>query len=184
MNLASTRTLESLRPVLQEPEAKGPNPVYKVFNDLDEHLKDQGWINQTIIEPGKIGEEYTKTFGHYHSHPRDERYRVESGEGVLILQKGKPDMVGEVLLVRAKAGDEILITPEYGHSWSNIGDKKLVLVDNWKDGHSPGDYQPIEDYQGMAYYLVDQDSPTAIPNPTYKNLPAPQWINAIELQHG
>ena len=31
-----------------------------------------------------------------------------------------------------------------GHSWSNIGKEPLITLDNWKEGHTPGDYEPIE----------------------------------------
>jgi len=175
----TTRTLKDLAPVLQNPEAVGPSPVYEVFIEPENNE----WVNRTVIQPGYLGEEYTKTFGHYHTHPVAELYKVESGEGVLLLQKGTPDIVEEVLLVRAKAGDKILINPEYGHSWSNTGNEELVLLDNWKDGHTPSDYQPIESHAGMSYYIVDQSSkPIPIPNPIYKNLPPPHWINAVELQ--
>lgn len=181
MQPSNSRTLKSLKPVLQNPDSTGPDPVYKVFTDSTE----KEWVNKTVIQPGRLGEEYTKTFGHYHTHPASELYRVASGEGVLILQKGKPDMVEEVLLVRAKAGDEILIAPEYGHSWSNTGTENLVLLDNWKGGHMLQDYQFVEDHQGMAYYLIDKgDKMEAVKNPTCKNLPDCKWINAKNLQEG
>ncbi|MBI2591001.1 MAG: hypothetical protein HYW33_04015 [Candidatus Blackburnbacteria bacterium] len=188
MELVSTRKLESLKQVLQEPNSSGPNPVYKVFS----FKSPSEWANNTVIKPGKLGREYTKTFGHYHTHPLEELYKVESGEGVLLLQKKhigngewNPDIVDEVLLIRAKAGDEILITPEYGHSWSNIGNQELVLLDNWNDGHVPQDYEEIEKHQGMAYYITEENGiATAIPNPTYKDVPVPQWVDALELQQG
>lgn len=178
MRLVSTRTFEELREVLKDPDSSGPNPVYTVSTDLD----NPSWVNQTEIAPGRLGEEYTKTFGHYHSHPVGELYKVKEGEGVLILQKHKD--VDEVLLIHAKAGDEILITPEYGHSWSNTGTTPLMLLDNWSEGHSQRDYEPIRQHQGMAYYIVERaGEPKVIPNPTYKNLPEPQWIEAKDLQN-
>lgn len=174
----SLRTLDQLRPVLQNPRSTGPDPVYQVFTDLD----DLPWINKTIIQPGKIGGEYPKTFGHYNGTRVDETYKLSQGEGVLLLQKGKPDATGEVLLIKTEPGSQILIAPDYAHSWSNVGSTKLVLLDNWNHGHTLHEYKPIEEYHGMAYYLVEEDNQAkAVPNPNYKNLPEPVWLTAEEF---
>lgn len=173
------RTLEQLRPVLKNPElVEGPDPVYEVVEAA------APWVNKTIIAPGKLGEEFTKTFGHYH--PQDapvETYEVVSGAGVLQLQKGMPGQVEEVVLVRAKPGDQIKIPEEYGHSWSNVGSTPLVLLDDWSVGHTPADYEPLEETHGMAYYLVEENGQTkAVANPNYKNLPEPVWMTAEEFK--
>lgn len=189
MKLLTTRTAKDLNPVLENSPLNNSDVIYMVYTELDEKLQSQGWVNKTVLKPGRLGEQYTKTFGHYHTHPIEELYRVEEGEGILLLQKKHhedgtwtPDLIDEVLLVQAKAGDEILITPEYGHSWSNVGNSPLVLLDNWNDGHTPDDYEQIQNHQGMAYYIVEEDGkPHTIPNPTYKRLPKPIWINAEDL---
>lgn len=175
VQLSSTRTLEQLRPVLKDPASSGPPTVYEVFPSEGE------WVNKTVVYPGKLGEEYTKTFGHYHPEGApDEVYRVTEGEGILELQKKN---LSEVLLVKAKSGDEIVITPEYGHSWSNISTTPLILVDNWEIGHTRADYGPIERIGGMAYYLVELNGePQAVPNANYKNLPEPVFLTAEEFR--
>ena len=180
-----TRTLEDLKPVLQDQNSQGPSPVYSV-----EPAKVESWVNKTTIQPGKIGEEYTKTFGHYHTAKAEpELYRVESGEGILVLQKKHievgewiPEKVDQVLLIRAKAGDQILITPEYGHSWSNVGSSPLVLLDNWAYNHSDEDYAFIAKHRGMAYYLTDNgEAPTPVRNENYVDTPEPIWATSQQL---
>jgi glucose-6-phosphate isomerase len=193
MQLGSVRELSALRPVLSDPQSRGPDPVYWVFSDVSEAGK---WANITLIAAGrfdgkKVGGEYPKTFGHYHGTQVDETYCLAEGEGIMILQKkhldkkGKwiPEMVDEVFLVRARPGDELVIKPEYGHSWSNTGDYPLISFDDWRAGHSPSDYQDIKRLQGMAYYLVDDGGePKAVPNPRYKSLPKPVWLTAAEFR--
>lgn len=179
MTQVSVRKLDQLRSVLMDPQATGPDPVYQVEHDVG-----NGWENKTMIAPGKIGQEYTKTHGHYHPEDApDETYQVVEGEGVLELQKGHPDAISEVIFVKSKAGDQIKIKEGYGHSWSNVGKGPLVLVDDWQGGHSPADYEPLDAKGGMAYFLVKEDGePKAVPNPTYKDLPEPIWLTPEEVR--
>lgn len=176
MRLASSRSLlEEMKVVFYEADVtSAPDPVYQVFTDLGDHF----WINKTVIFPGRLGKEYPKTFGHYHGVNIDEKYYVAQGKGILILQNKK-----EVLLIKAGVGDEIVIKPEYGHSWSNVGDGELVLYDNWSTPHSPTDYEQIEKLHGMAYYLVEEEGKIkTLPNQNYKNLPEPVWLTTEEFR--
>ncbi len=198
MKLVSSRSLEEMRSVFLNPEASGPDPVYQVF-DVS---KDNSWINQTVIAHGRYGDEYPKTFGHYHGTPVPEIYVEVQGEGILLLQKKHfendvwvPEMVDEVILIKAKHNDKIIITPEYGHSWSNIGNTDLVSYDDWHKGHTPADYEMIQKLHGMAYYLTSENGEVKpVPNPNYeallhssfsaladKNLPEPKWLTSEEF---
>lgn len=186
MRVSAIRDLAGMKPVLMEPSATGPDPVYWVFNDIS-HKKD--WVNLTLLASGRLGSEYPKTFGHYHSSPVPEIYHRIHGEGILILQKKHfegetwvPERVDEVLIISAKHGDELTITPEYGHSWSNTGDLPLILYDTWNAGHQSTDYAMIEKLHGLAYYLVEsENNPKAVPNPNYTNLPEPTWMTVEEF---
>src|SRR3989344_3042919 len=181
MKLSSTRNLADLKKVLKDPASSGPDPSYWVFSEVS----DSKWANITVWAPGKYSEEYNKTFGHYHpENALDETYHVIEGNGVLQLQKRFiengdwiTEKVGEVFLIKAEAGDEIIIPWEYGHCWSNIGDGPLLTFDNWRSGHDPSDYEPIERLKGLAYYLTDENGEVkTIPNPNYKDLPEPEWL--------
>jgi len=197
MKLNVQKTLEQLKPVLISSKSKGPDPVYFVFQELE----DKKWANITIIQNGKLGTEYPKTYGHYHGTDVNETYKVLAGEGVMQLNKKHMDgenwdssKVDAVYLVRAKEGDEITITPEYGHSWSNVGDLPFITFDNWTSGHTPTDYEDVEKHHGLAYYLVEEKGqPKAIPNPNYQHCPKssghscyatapePIWMTAEEF---
>ncbi|MFA5933293.1 MAG: glucose-6-phosphate isomerase family protein [Microgenomates group bacterium] len=185
MKLNTQKTLEQLKPVLISSKSEGPDPVYFVFQEI----KDKKWSNITIIQNGKIGIEYPKTFGHYHSVNVNETYHVVAGKGVLQLMKKHmegdkwdPSKVDEVYLVRIKEGDDVIITPEYGHGLSNTGDFPLITFDNWTVGHPASDYEEIEKHHGLAYYLTEENGkPKAIPNPNYRYSPEPIWITAEEF---
>ncbi len=167
MTLRFSRDLSQMRPVLKDPTASGPDPVYDVYKDLD-----NGWENKTIIYPGTYNGEFTKTFGHYHADGKSEVYYIESGDGLLIMQKDD-----EVLFIKTKSGDKVTISPQYAHAWINIGTIPLVSYD---DHHDPkDDYKPIEAKHGLAYYIMDDNGqPQAVVNPNYQNPPAPKWLKA------
>ena len=169
MTLRFTRPLEQMRPVLFDPTATGPDPVYQVFTNLD-----NSWINLTILQPGTYNGEYSKTFGHYHADGKDEVYRIEEGEGILLMQTEN-----EVLVIKAQTGDKVLIPHQYGHCWINLGKDPLVSYD---DHLMPqDDYEDIKKMHGMSYYIInDNGQPKAVENPNYPNHPEPKWLTAKE----
>jgi oxalate decarboxylase/phosphoglucose isomerase-like protein (cupin superfamily) len=188
MDIRSKRKLKKQTEVLKNPKATGPDPVYAVFDKLGM----DGWENETVLVNGSYDGEFPKTYGHYHpEHAPPEKYELVSGQGVFLLQKkfydenGKwiPEKVREVLLVKAeKPGTQIVVNPDYGHSWSNVGNEPLVTLDDWTYKHTPGDYIHIERLRGMAYYLVEKNGEVeAIPNSNYKDLPKPKWITSEDL---
>lgn len=163
-----------MRQVMLDPdETSGPDPVYQVFTDLNDHF----WINKTVVAPGKLGREFTKTLGHYHQVKVDEIYYVAGGSGVVTLQSD-----AEILLVKVEVGEQVIITPELGHSWSNVGETELVLFDNWSVPHSPTDYAWVEIEHGMGYYLTgEKEAISLVPNPKYAKLPSFKWLTADEF---
>lgn len=191
MLLKSTRTLGEMYPVLfdknveKDVKENSSTPIYWVFSNVSKY-----WENMTVISPGKFNGEFSKTFGHYHSSTSIERYKLLSGKGILLMQKRRFDdddwvdnEIENVYFVELVPGDEIEISSEWGHSWSNIGDEPLITLDDWKDGHQKHDYEVIENMGGMSYFLVSKDkSANFIPNKKYKELPKPEWITCEDFK--
>jgi len=82
VKLSLIRDLKSLRLVLKDPEAVGPDPAYWVFSEIGGL-----WNNITLIAPGNYNGEFPKTFGHYHETHVNEKIHVIEGKGVMLLQK-------------------------------------------------------------------------------------------------
>lgn len=187
MKLASTRSLENLRVVLKDKNATGPEVAYWVFSDIS--LEE--WENLTVWSPGTYNGEFVKTYGHYHGTDDLETYRIISGEGILIIQKkffeGNEwikNKVAEVIFIKPKIGEDIILSPEWGHAWVNIGMGPLITYDNWRAGHDPSDYAVMEELSGMAYYIVSENGEVkAVPNPNYQDLPEPKWFTATEFKN-
>ncbi len=176
------RTDEKMREVLMDPNAPGPAFHYYMVRGG----KDQR--NITIWEPGTVGGEYIKTYGHYHIGNLDETYWILQGEGIALLQKlasneaGEvlPDVVEEFKAIVVKPGDEIYMAPRQGHLLVNTGDTYLVTADNSpvdfeeKDpvtlpGHA--NYELVKQMRGFAYYVVENNGQPALKkNSLYKEI--------------
>jgi glucose-6-phosphate isomerase len=177
----ATRTHEAMKPVLKNPEAAGPAVHYYMIRGG----KDQR--NITTWEPGTVGDEYIKTFGHYHIGHLDETYWVLEGEGVLLMQKleqadGQPNIkrVAEFKALKVKAGDNVFIPAGHGHLVANVGSTFFVTADDSPvdfteadpaslPGHA--DYHMVEQMHGFAFYVVERNGgPALIRNPRYETV--------------
>ena len=178
----ASRSHEKMQEVLMDPNAKGPSIHYYMI---------RGGVNQkniTVWEPGTVGEEYIKTYGHYHVGDLDETYWILFGEGVALLQKRAvdekgnelADVIEEFKAIKVKPGDEIYMPSGYGHLVANTGRTYLVTADTSpvdfeeKDPASlPGhaDYQPVQQMKGFVYYVVEKNGqPVLKKNPLYKEI--------------
>ncbi len=182
----TARTYDAERPVLMSPDAQPPfKEMYLMYRNV--HFKDdESKLKQskvgydiTVIPPGKIGEEFNKTQGHYHAtkvgtpFAYPEVYEVISGHALFLLQKMDPTYseVITVIAMEAKAGDKVVYPPNYGHIIINIGDETLV-TSNWVATDFERLYDQIIDKKGLAYYVVaDGDGYKFVPNPNYKDVP-------------
>jgi oxalate decarboxylase/phosphoglucose isomerase-like protein (cupin superfamily) len=192
MRLEWLRSKAEIKDVLLEPKANGPEIAYWIFSDLSSKTKNTNkkkWQNMTVIAPGLYGNEFPKTYGHYHTHHVLETYKLTAGEGIFILQKKfmekgqwNPEKVSEIYMVKLSPNEEIVVPHEFAHSWSNIGDTPLVTFDDWDSGHVPTDYEAIKRLKGMCFYIVNDGGIKFVPNPRYKNHPEPKILTAKEFQ--
>lgn len=177
----AVRTHEKMRDVLKNPEAMGPaTHYYMVRGGTDIR-------NITVMEPGVVGDEYIKTYGHYHIGNLDETYTFAFGEGIVLQQKlveengvPQPDRVDVFRAIQVKAGDTAYMPPGFGHLMLNVGKTYLVMIDDSpvdfgdKDPVSmPGhaDYEMVKEMHGFAYYVIEKDGkPALVKNPLYKEV--------------
>ncbi len=164
---ADIRWAEDLKPVLAFPEELRENfPAYYMFRDLYYSKSDRERILEhrlrfdlTVIPPNKIGKEFIKTFGHYHPPAEGnlsytEIYEVLSGEAIYLLQKVEDGKITDVIVVEAKAGDKVIIPPNYGHVTINPSNKELRMT-NWVCRDFKSDYEPYERLRGACYYYTE-----------------------------
>lgn len=173
-----------------DPTAEGPAIHYHMVRGGSSQR------NITIWEPGMVGGEYIKTYGHYHVGKLDETYWVILGEGVVLVQKravdtdGNPidDEIEQAYAVHVKPGDTLFIPAEWGHLVANISKTFFVTADdspvNFEEvdpvslpGHA--DYEAVKKMRGFCYYIVEKEGkPVLVRNSKYKKAPE---IDIIEV---
>ena len=119
----------------------------------------------TIMAPGKVGDEYYMTRGHFHERPdRGEAYYTQSGQGLLLLEARG----GETRTVEMRPGVCAFIPPDWAHRSINTGDETLVFV--WFCATDAGhEYGEILE-RGMRKLVVEQDGRAAvIGNPNFRS---------------
>lgn len=158
------RSLDAMRPVLRDPEAAGPDPLYWMYRDAGVRAdtgpaRDLGLrYDLTVLAGTAVGAERVKTFGHVHpaapggdlAYP--ELYQVVAGRGFILLQREREGWT-ETVAIPCGPADLVLIPPGYAHATVNDGDEPLVLA-NWVAGGFRSDYGPIAERRGMAFYRL------------------------------
>lgn len=178
----AARTHERMKDVLLDPNAVGPAVhYYMIRGGVDQK-------NITVWEPGLVGKEYIKTYGHYHVGKLDETYWILYGQGIALLQKLAVDTQGNMVAdtveefkaVPVKQGDSVYMPAGYGHLVANIGKTYFVTADDSpvnfeeKDPTSlPGhaDYELVKKMGGFVYFVVEENGkPALIRNIKYKKI--------------
>lgn len=191
----ATRTHEAMKPVLMNPNAVGPAIHYYMIRGGSKQK------NVTIWEPGTVGGEYIKAFGHYHVDDLPETYWIRNGEGIVLLQKLEsdeagnliPDRVSEFRVILVKEGDTVHIPERYGHLVANTSDTFLTTVDDSPvdfgdadpSGH-PGhaEYSLVEKMHGFAYYVVKHlGKPALIRNTKYVHIELQELAGLVVLEN-
>lgn len=169
----AARTHEKMREVLMNPDAPGPAVHYYMIRGGETQR------NITVWEPGLVGGEYIKTYGHYHVGDLDETYWIIFGEGLILKQKmtEDPTVVEEFSITRVRQGDSVFLAPGYGHLAINTGstffvtaDDSPVRFDDPDPAGLPGhaDYESVKKMRGFAYYVIEKDgAPVLVRNTHY-----------------
>jgi glucose-6-phosphate isomerase, archaeal len=169
--LVQTRRLSDLKGLFADTEAEtalmGENPIlYEVYEASDNPaVAGQLRYSTTILYPGKVGDEYFMTKGHYHAlSDRAEVYFCLSGEGYLLLQTPE----GEINAQKMTPGAAAYVPPYWGHRTMNTGSEKFVFFAVYP-ADAGYDYATIAE-KGFASIIVERDGqPAVVPNPRHRN---------------
>ena len=163
------KRLSELERIFQDEEGRdrdvrmrGDPLVYEVMEYREEGS--DLFFGTTTIFPGKVGNEFYMTRGHFHRR-RDmaEVYYTHHGTGVLLLES----RTGQSELVEMHPGLCAFIPPDWAHRSINVGDDRLVFVwvCNPQAGH---DYAEISSC-GMRRLVVDDPSGyRVVDNPSFR----------------
>lgn len=121
-------------------------------------------FGSSITYPGKVGNEYFMTKGHFHTIlATAEVYYCLSGEGFMLLESPEGDWSAQPL----KPGVMVYVPPRYAHRSINTGSVPMVTFFCFR-GDAGHDYGTIET-KGYRKLIVEQDGkPVVVDNPKWK----------------
>jgi glucose-6-phosphate isomerase, archaeal len=141
------------------------NPIiYEVYEATQNPIAaGQLRYSTTVIHPGKVGDEYFMTKGHYHAVPEcAELYYGLFGIGYLLLQTPE----GQISAQYMTPGAAVYAPPFWGHRSMNVGSTNFVVLAVYP-ANAGYDYRTIAE-QGFASIIVERDGKPQIgPNPRY-----------------
>jgi len=126
--------------------------VYRVYEINIPQEEGQLLYSSSVIYPGKVGNEYFMTKGHFHTKERTaEIYICLRGEGYLLIQT-KEAQISSIYMRRGTIG---YIPPYWGHRSINTGKEKFIFLAIYPAdaGH---DYEIIE-RKGFAKIIIEED---------------------------
>ncbi len=143
------------------------DPIIYEFTALRKYDENAGLsLGITVIYPGKVGDEFYMTKGHFHarSHDGDEVYYIREGNGRLLLLSHAE----QVKVLEMSAGSILYIPAGWGHRTVNVGQDKLVFLSVWPSS-TEYDYQSIVDNGGFPRRIVERDNKIlAVDNQNYR----------------
>ncbi len=97
---------------------------YETFERAVPHVSGEIVENITIVYPGRVGDEYFMTKGHFHENSMSaEVYFCISGSGFLLMEYSP----SELEMLPMTRGRSVHVPPGWAHRSANVGDTPLVI---------------------------------------------------------
>lgn len=118
----------------------------------------------SVLEPGKVGDEYFMTRGHLHAKAdRAELYVGMAGHGVMLLDT----LDGDSKAIEVRPGEAVYVPGLWVHRSVNIGSSRFVTMFCYASD-SGQNYELIERAGGMKQLVVEEgETWTTRPNPDH-----------------
>lgn len=147
--------------------SRGDNPViYQYYEHPQEEIYGNLNFGITIINPGKIGNEYYLTRGHYHAKKEAaEVYMGLRGKGIMIMQ----NEMGQASHIPISKGTVVYVPPFWAHRTVNVSEEKLSFFYVYPSdaGHN---YETIKE-SGFAKLVIEENKkPKIIDNPKFSKV--------------
>jgi glucose-6-phosphate isomerase, archaeal len=175
------RKLDDIRKSLLDPSCSGPDTVYTIAMDVGNTVHKPVLQERMLLfgvvtyAAGRLGNEPVRSQGHVHkksSHSGwspPEIYEIWSGHAIIYMQEFAGDNPGRCFAVHAKAGDLVVVPPEWAHATINADPDTPLTFGAWCDREYGFLYDDIRARKGLAWYalLNDDNSLRWEANPNY-----------------
>jgi glucose-6-phosphate isomerase len=165
------RTLSSLRGQFLDNEAynarlaQDDELLYEVYEFKRPEVVGELLSGISVVHPGKVGEEYFMTKGHFHEVlDTAEVYYCLSGKGVMVMETPE----GEWSVEDLTPGAMLYVPPRWAHRSVNTSPDEDLVTFFVYPGNAGHDYGTIET-QGFRKLVVDRGAgPEVVNNPRWK----------------
>ena len=139
--------------------------VYEFFDMGVPDSEKEVAYGTSITYPGKIGDEYFMTKGHFHTVlDTAEVYYCLRGHGYMMMENPEGDWEVQELV----PGKALYVPGRYAHRSINLSDSEPLITFFAFPGHAGHDYGTIET-KGFRKLVVERDGkPTIIDNPKWQ----------------
>ncbi len=164
------RTLDSIRKSLKDSNCKGPEIVYSIAMDVGkiEHqsvLKEKMLLYGAVTyAAGKLGNEPIRSQGHIHKKSKHsgwsppEIYEIWTGKAIIYMQEFANDNPGKCYAVVAKAGEVVIVPPNWAHATISTDQTQPLTFGAWCDREYGFEYDKVRAHKGLAWFpLIDDD---------------------------
>ena len=142
----------------------GDRLVYEFFDMGVPHSEKDVAYGTSITYPGKVGDEYHMTKGHFHTViDTAEVYYCLRGHGFMMMENPE----GLVEARELRAGQSVYVPGRYAHRSINVSSSEPFITFFAFPGHAGHDYGTIET-KGFRTLIVERDGkPTIVDNPRW-----------------
>lgn len=144
--------------------AAGDQLLYEVYELQRPHIEGEILHGISIVHPGKVGDEYFMTKGHFHTVlDTAEIYMCLNGQGFMVMETPE----GECAVEPLEKGRVLYVPPRWAHRSVNTGSEDLITFFAYP-GNAGHDYGTIEQ-NGFRKLVVERGGkPEVIDNPRWK----------------
>ncbi len=138
--------------------------LYQVYELERPQIEGELLHGISIVHPGKVGNEFFMTKGHYHTViDTAEIYYTLKGQGYMVMETPEGDCAVEEL----KAGSILYVPPRWAHRSVNTSSEENLVMFFAYPGNAGHDYGTIET-QGFRKLVVEKDGkPEIVDNPRW-----------------
>lgn len=138
--------------------------LYEVYEVKRPEMAGELLPGISIVHPGKVGDEYFMTKGHFHTVLETaEVYFCQKGQGVMVMETPEGDWAVEPLY----PGCVLYVLPRWAHRSVNTSPDEDLVTFFVYPGNAGHDYGTIEK-QGFRKLVVERNGqPTIIDNPRW-----------------
>ena len=138
--------------------------LYQVYELKRPEIEGELLHGISIIHPGKVGDEYFMTKGHYHTVLETaEIYYTLKGRGYMVMETPEGDSVVKELTT----GKVLYVPPRWAHRSVNVSSEEDLVMFFVYPGNAGHDYGTIE-IQGFKKLVVEKNGkPDIVDNPRW-----------------